>query len=241
MNDAKPAAVITGGSTGIGLAIVEQLLASGYTVVNLARRAVPLDSPDCVDYEVDLLDRAALDAVCAELGRHRPAAFIHNAGAIRPNLLSDVKLSDLDALNQLHLGAAIRIVQAILPAMQAAACGRIVLISSRASVGMATRTAYSATKAAQIAMARTWALEFAAAGITVNTVSPGPIEATEMFHELVPKGGELAAAMAAKIPVGRLGLPRDVARAVMFFLAADAGFVTGQNLFVCGGTSIGSA
>jgi NAD(P)-dependent dehydrogenase (short-subunit alcohol dehydrogenase family) len=178
--------------------------------------------------------------VCAELRDSGALSFVHNAGIIRPDLLPDVDLADLDALNQLHLGAAIQITQALVPAMQAEHFGRIVLMSSRASVGMAMRTSYSATKAGQIALARSWALELAGDGITVNTVAPGPIAATEMFHELVPENSEMAAALAAKIPVQRLGLPEDVARAVLFFLHADNGFVTGQNLFVCGGTSIGS-
>ena len=89
-------------------------------------------------------------------------------------------------------------------------------------------------------MARTWALELASSGITVNTIAPGPIEATEMFHDVVPEDSPAMREMAKNIPVGRLGLPADVARAVMFFIDKDNGFVTGQNLFVCGGTSIGS-
>jgi len=236
----KPSVVITGGSAGIGLEIVSQLLDSGYRVINLARRAVPKAHADVVDYEVDLTDRNAVAAICAELEQSNAQAFIHNAGVIRPNFLGDVELDDLDALNQLHLGCAIQIMQALVPGMQTAGFGRVVIMSSRASVGMAKRTSYAATKAGQIAMARTWALEFAGAGITVNTVAPGPIEATEMFHEVVPKDSEMAHDLAASIPVKRLGRPDDVARAVLFFLHPDNGFVTGQNLFVCGGTSIGS-
>lgn len=233
-------AVITGGSTGIGLSIVEALLAADYAVINLARRAVPIDDDRIKNIEIDLCDRAALADVCEQLAQSNACTFIHNAGIIRPALLSDVDLADLDALNQLHLGAAVQIGQALVPTMRSKNFGRIVLMSSRASVGMATRTSYSATKAGQIALARTWALELAADGITVNTVAPGPIEATEMFHAVVPQDSPQASAMAAQIPVKRLGLPSDVTRAVMFFVARESSFLTGQNLFVCGGTSIGS-
>jgi NAD(P)-dependent dehydrogenase (short-subunit alcohol dehydrogenase family) len=201
---------------------------------------VPISGAAVTNYEIDLGDRAALAALCRTLAGSGTGTFIHNAGIIRPNLLADVALDDLDALNQLHLGAAIQIGQALIPGMRANRFGRIVIMSSRASVGMARRTSYAATKAGQIAMARTWALELAADGITVNCVAPGPIEATEMFHEVVPKDSEMARDLAAAIPVQRLGLPDDVARAVMFFIDPANGFVTGQNLFVCGGTSIGS-
>ena len=105
---------------------------------------------------------------------------------------------------------------------------------------MKTRTSYSATKAAQIALARTWALELGEFGITANTVAPGPIQATEMFHDVVPENSPVLEQMAAKIPVRRLGEPDDVAKAVLFFIDEQSGFVTGQNLFVCGGTSIES-
>lgn len=236
----KRTAIITGGSAGIGLEIVRHLLAADYAVINLARRAVPLDGADITDYEIDLTDRAALANLCPTLAGSGACTFIHNAGIIRPDLIDDVALEDLDALNQLHLGAAIQIGQALTPGMRTQHYGRIVLMSSRASVGMARRTAYAATKAGQIAMARTWALELAAAGITVNCVAPGPIEATEMFHDVVPKDSEMSRKLAASIPVQRLGLPADVARAVMFFIDPANTFVTGQNLFVCGGTSIGS-
>lgn len=236
----KETVLITGGSAGIGLEIVRQLLDAGYAVINLARRAVPFAHPDVTDYEIDLIDRRAVDALCTTLADSGARTFIHNAGIIRPNLLGEVALDDLDALNQLHIGAAVQIAQALIPGMRAERFGRIVIMSSRASVGMAQRTSYAATKAGQIAMARTWALELAADGITVNCVAPGPIEATEMFHDVVPKDSETARKLAAAIPVKRLGLPDDVARAVMFFIDRRNSFVTGQNLFVCGGTSIGS-
>jgi NAD(P)-dependent dehydrogenase (short-subunit alcohol dehydrogenase family) len=90
-----------------------------------------------------------------------------------------------------------------------------------------------------LGMARTWALELAPEGITVNVVAPGPVR-TDMFYDVIDKGSEREQRLAASIPVGRIGLPEDVARAVSFFVAPDAGFVTGQVLYVCGGASIGS-
>ncbi len=164
---------------------------------------------------------------------------IHNAGVIRPALLSDVKLEDLHALVNLHLGAAVTLTQACLPAMKAANYGRVVLVSSRAVLGLPTRTSYSATKAGMLGMARTWALELAPLGVTVNVVAPGPIE-TDNFYSVIPRGSAQVEKIAQAIPVRRLGQADDVARAVMFFADRDAGFVTGQVLYVCGGTSVGT-
>jgi 3-oxoacyl-[acyl-carrier protein] reductase len=124
--------------------------------------------------------------------------------------------------------------------MKAQHLGRVILISSRAVLGLANRTVYSATKAAMLGMARTWALELGADGITANVIAPGPVEATDVFHDIIPKDSPKIPAIIGSIPVKRLGRPEDVARAVMFFVAPDAGFVTGQTLFVCGGTSVGS-
>jgi NAD(P)-dependent dehydrogenase (short-subunit alcohol dehydrogenase family) len=124
--------------------------------------------------------------------------------------------------------------------MKRAQYGRIVLIGSRAALGLQTRTNYAATKCGMTGLARTWALELGQHGITVNCVAPGPIAATEMFHAVVPEGSEKMQQMAASIPVRRLGQPDDVARAVMFMLAPGNGFVTGQTLMVCGGASLGS-
>lgn len=240
MNEPRIAAV-TGGSAGIGRAICEDLLARGYEVVSLARRKAEIDHPRLHSVEVDLTDRAATGEAARALVARFPGltTVIHNAGVIRPALLADVKLDDLDALVDLHLGAAIQLVQAALPAMRAARFGRVVLLSSRAALGLATRTAYSATKAGMLGMARTWALELAPDGITVNVVAPGPIR-TDMFFDVVPAGSDKERALAASVPVKRLGESADVARAVAFFTDPAAGFVTGQVLYVCGGTSVGS-
>ena len=233
--------VVTGGSTGIGLSICQQLLDEGHAVVNLSRRAPGFEHPQLHHYAIDLSERQATVAIAAEVAaRFRVTGLIHNAGLIRPALLDDVQLSDLDYLTQLHVGAAISLGQAFIPNMKQQRFGRIILIGSRAALGLATRSSYSATKAGMVGMARTWALELGPHGITVNTVSPGPIAATEMFHAVIPPGDDRLETMADAIPVKRLGAPADVARAVRFFNHPDNGFITGQTLMVCGGASLGS-
>ena len=233
-------AAVTGGSAGIGKAICEDLLGKGYEVVSLSLRKTEIDHPRLHSIEVDLTDRAATaDAVADLVRRFEVTTLVHNAGVIRPALLADVKLDDLDALVALHLGSAIQLVQAALPRMRARHFGRVVLLSSRAAVGAVRRTAYSATKAGMLGMVRTWALELAADGITVNAVAPGPIR-TDMFYEVVPQGSEQERALAAAVPVKRLGEAADVARAVGFFTDPANSYVTGQVLYVCGGTSVGS-
>jgi 3-oxoacyl-[acyl-carrier protein] reductase len=235
--NANKVALVTGGSAGIGRAICEDLLARGYEVVSLARRRSAIGH----SIEVDLGDRkATAEAIREATSRFEITTVVHNAGVIRPALLPDAKLEDLDALMELHIGCAIQLVQATLPAMKERKFGRVILMSSRAALGLQTRTAYSATKAGMMGMARTWALELAPEGITVNVVAPGPIESTEMFHAVVPKGSEQQRKLADSIPVRRLGQPEDVARAVAFFADPQNSFVTGQVLYVCGGTSVGS-
>ncbi|MCW5283992.1 SDR family oxidoreductase [Verminephrobacter eiseniae] len=233
-------ALVTGASAGIGKQICADLLAQGYEVLALARRKAGIDHPRLHSIEVDLSDASATAQAVREcVERFAPTTIVHNAGAIRAAPLSDVKLDDLDALIDLHLGCAITLVQGALPAMRAQRFGRVVLMSSRAVLGLATRTSYSATKAGMLGLARTWALELAADGITVNVVAPGPIR-TDMFYDLVQAGSDKERALAASVPVKRLGEVADVARAVRFFTEPGSGFVTGQVLYVCGGTSIAS-
>ncbi|WP_298018710.1 SDR family oxidoreductase [uncultured Castellaniella sp.] len=233
-------AVVTGGSAGIGKAICEDLLEGGWEVVSLARRPCDIRHERLHSLEVDLIDRKATEQAAAELARRfEITTIVHNAGVIRAALLPEVQLSDLDALVNLHLGSAIHLLKAALPAMQAAHFGRVVLLSSRAALGLPTRTSYSATKAGMMGMARTWALELAASGITVNVVAPGPVR-TDMFYDVVDAGSEREKALAAGIPVKRLGEPADVARAVRFFAEPANSFITGQVLYVCGGSSVGT-
>lgn len=233
-------AIVTGGSAGIGLSIAEHLLDAGYTVISMARRMPEKTHERLIGVEVDLADRAATKQAASELAsQHAITNIVHNAGVIRPALIEDVDLTDLDYLVDLHLNAAISLVQAALPAMKDAQYGRIVMMSSRAIVGLQQRTSYAGTKSAMIAMMRTWALELGEHGITSNAVSPGPV-VTDMFTDVMDEESERAQALANSLPMKRLGYADDVARATMFFLDPANGWITGQNLFVCGGSSLGS-
>lgn len=233
--------VLTGGSSGIGLATAQAFLDEGYEVICISRRSCPLNSPRLTTIAVDLSDAAATREAVMSVAAQTPAAtIVHCAGAIRERPIEEATVADLAELGNLHLGAALSLVQANLSTMKQARYGRIVLISSRAVLGLAKRTAYAATKAGMLGLARTWALELAAHGITVNVVAPGPIADTEMFEEIIPAASAKMTAAAKQVPVGRFGTPQDVARAVTFFTDPKASFVTGQTLFVCGGTSVGS-
>lgn len=240
MSDAGTA-IVTGASGGIGAAIAKALLADGYGVISLALDKPAWSHPQLEARTVDLFDARATEAAATAIAReHRVTHLVHNAGVIRPNPVESTTAADIAALAQLHLGAALTLVGATVPHMKQAGFGRVVLISSRAALGATGRTAYSATKAGIIGMGRTWALELAPFGITVNMVAPGPVQGTQMFHEIIPAGSERESALAAAIPMRRLGQPEDVAAAVRFFAGREASFITGQVLYVCGGASVGT-
>lgn len=235
----KYTAVITGGNKGIGADLAQRMLDQGYTVVSVARHAPEVKHDRLFSVNADLLDETAVQAAADEIAaRFDVTHLVHNAGLIWPNLIEDAKPSDITGLSQLHLGAALTLVQAVLPAMKKRNFGRILFNGSRAALGVPTRTAYSATKAAMIGMARTWALELAPHGITVNVVAPGPVQ-TDNFWGIIDKGSEQEQALAKRLPVGRLGQVGDVSRAFLYFADPENGFVTGQVLYVCGGASIG--
>jgi NAD(P)-dependent dehydrogenase (short-subunit alcohol dehydrogenase family) len=241
VSEVRNTVVVTGGAAGIGAEICRHMLDAGYEVISLGRGKPDGSHERFSAHDVDLLDQEAVRKIASELAeRHSITHLVHNAGAIRPASLPETTTEDLQALTQLHIGAALILTQAFMQGMKTARFGRIILISSRGALGLANRTAYGATKAGMIGLARSWALELAPSGITVNVVAPGPVGGTEMFRGVIPQGDPREQTLAAAIPVKRLGRVDDVARAVMFFADRDNDFITGQTLYVCGGASLGS-
>lgn len=233
--------VITGASNGIGRAIAQALLEQGRHVVNLDYVLPDWSHPSLVSYQADLTDAQATQAAAAQIAQaHNVVALVNNAGATRPGTIDTATSAQLDDVTGLHLRAPLLLTQAFLPTLRACGQGRIVNMSSRAALGKAERIVYSATKAGMIGMTRTLAMELGRDGITVNAIGPGPI-ATELFMQSNPEGAPQTQRILNSIAVGRMGQPDDVARAVLFFLAPENGFITGQVLYVCGGTTLGVA
>jgi 3-oxoacyl-[acyl-carrier protein] reductase len=238
----KPTAyLVTGGSAGIGAAIIGSLLAAGHCVVNIDYR-LPDNPPEgLVSFQADLTDEAQTKAAAKQVtDTYDIVGLVNNAGATRPGIADTATLDDLDYLMALHLRTALILVQAVLPTMRKAGFGRIVNMSSRTTLGKPERVVYPSTKAALVGMTRTLAIELGGDGITVNAIGPGPI-ATDLFTKSNPAGAPQTERIINSIVVKRLGTPEDVARAAMFFLSPDNGFVTGQMLYVCGGTTLGVA
>jgi NAD(P)-dependent dehydrogenase (short-subunit alcohol dehydrogenase family) len=232
------AAVVTGASSGIGEACARRLLEQGISVITLQRSAPRLKHANLHFRKIDLADLAATEVLAQEVAAEFPVRYlVNNAGANRPALLEDATIDDWQYVTAITLGAAMVLTQACVPKMRAANFGRIVNISSRAIQGKTSRIVYASAKAGLIGMTRTVACEVGGDGITVNTVIPGPV-ASELFTRGHPLGSAKRQTVIDAILVKRVGTPDDIARAVLFFLDRDAGYVTGQALFVCGGTSV---
>ena len=234
-------ALVTGGSAGIGRATCEALLAQGRTVVNLDYNQPDWTHEKLVSFQADLTREQDTKEIAAHIAaRYAITALVNNAGATRPGTIDTATMADLDYVVGLHFKASMILIQAALPALRASGRGRIVNVSSRAALGKPERIVYSATKAGLIGLTRTLAMELGGDQITVNAVAPGPI-ATELFRKSNPEGAPQTKRIIDSIVVKRLGTADDVARATMFFLSPDNGFVTGQVLYVCGGTTLGVA
>lgn len=229
-----PLAVVTGASSGIGATLVRLLLAQGWCVIGLQRGAPAIEHPAFRAVSVDLSDGEAVTRAAAALPT--PQALVHAAGVMRGGRLGELPPEHAAQMWRLHVDAATRLADALLPRMAAAGeqgvPGRVVLVGSRTAHGQPGKAAYAASKAALVSLARSWAAEVVAQGVTVNVVSPAATD-TPLLADPARAG------TAPKLPpMGRLIRPEEVAALIAFLLGDDAAAITGQEIQVCGGASL---
>ena len=230
----EPLAVVTGTSSGIGRAVASHLLAAGWRVHGLDLAPSTLSGDRFEPHTLDLTDRAPLDAWLARPATPLPQAVVHAAGVLRSAALGALAPADTDLMWRLHVDAAQRLANVLLPRMAEAGAGRFVLVGSRVWEGIAGRSAYAATKAALHSLGRSWAAEVADRGVTVNVVSPAATR-TGMLTD--PQRGPAASRLP---PTGRLIEPEEVAQLVAYLLSPEAAAITGQDIAICGGSSVRS-
>jgi 3-oxoacyl-[acyl-carrier protein] reductase len=223
-------AVVTGSSSGIGRAVAERLLADGWQVTGLDRAPAAISHQAFTHVAADLADDQATEHTTAALGT--PDALVHAAGVLRVGPLGRLNIDDGTLMWRLHVDAAIRLADVLLPAMARAGWGRVVLIGSRVAQGKAGRSQYAATKAALQGLARSWAAEVVASGVTVNVVSPAATQ-TAMTDD--PARRDVTPVLP---PIGRLIQPDEIASLVSYLLSPAAAAITGQDLQICGGASL---
>jgi 3-oxoacyl-[acyl-carrier protein] reductase len=242
-------AIVTGAARGIGAATAIRLAADGHAVAVL-----DLDAASCaatvatieeaggraVAVGADVADaggvQAAVDRVSTELGA--PTILVNNAGIIRDNLLFKMTEDDWDSVLSVHLRGAFLMSRAVQKHQVEAGWGRIVNLSSTSALGNRGQANYSAAKAGMQGLTKTLAVELGRYGVTANAIAPGFIvtDMTRSTAERIGVGFDDFVAHAAKeIPVGRAGEPADIAAAASFFASEEAGFVSGQVLYVAGG------
>jgi hypothetical protein len=237
----KKIAIVTGGSHGIGYAIVEELLAEHYQVFNLDIVPGELGQYRHCDVSQVAAVNTVIRAIVADTGR--VDVLVSNAGRHVSANIEQTDEATLDALFALNVKGAYAALQAVLPVMRQQQAGAIVLIASdQALVAKKNSFAYNLTKHALASMAKTTALDYAAFNIRVNAVCPGTIE-TPLFHQAIDrycaksdadKVG-VVAEEAALQPLGRLGQPAEVAALVVFLASDQASFITGSLQVIDGG------
>jgi NAD(P)-dependent dehydrogenase (short-subunit alcohol dehydrogenase family) len=236
----KPVTLVTGVSKGIGKAVAEDLAGRGHHVVGLSRSR-PGTWFKGTHYVLDLADAGATVEVLRKVvAEHRVLRLVNNAGISIAGPAEQLTPGDIDRVMGVNFRALLQCVQAVLPTMRAAKFGRIVNLGSRAQLGREGRIVYGGSKAAVASMTRSLALEVAKDAMTVNCVAPGPVE-TEMFVQNHPHGSPQRAHITGAVPLARVGTTTEIAAACAYLLSDDAGFTTGQILYVCGGLSVGLA
>lgn len=249
MGETQRTAIITGGGRGIGAEVARKLAEDGMNIAIFDLDQSGLDSIEAelkskghnvlaisADVSNEESVAAAVQRVADELGA--PTVVVNNAGIIRDNLLFKMSVSDWDLVMGVHLRGAFLVSREAQKHMVEAKWGRIINLSSTSALGNRGQANYAAAKAGMQGFTKTLALELGRYGVTANAIAPGFIE-TEMTAATAERLGlsfdDFVAASAAKIPVQRTGKPADIANAVSFFASENAGFVSGQVLYVAGG------
>jgi 2-hydroxycyclohexanecarboxyl-CoA dehydrogenase len=239
-------ALVTGGSRGIGEGIARRLAAEGAYVIiaarglEAARKVAAEIGGEAIEVDVVDIDRA--QAAVRDAGTLD--VLVNNAGFDDTDFFGDTTPERWHRLLAVNLEGMFACTQAALPAMQAAGYGRILNVGSEAGrIGQKANAVYAATKGGVIAFTKSIARENARYGITVNTLSVGPIDTplTEIVRQMPELGEKAVQAMKDGTLVKRLGTVEEVAAAAAFLCAEEASFVTGENLGVGGGMGIGSA